>query len=116
MATNPMHQFEVYKIGPEINLVSVIFVSSSNKEQNLVTFASSKGASTSSKIQIGEGLVKKTANINDKAVRACSPPDNNVIDCSLLPGGLTSISKPASNGSSDSTNSNFAVPPLKSFV
>ena len=41
---------------------------------------------------------------------------SDVMDCNLLPGGLTNISKPASKGSSDSTNSNFAVPPLKSFV
>ena len=92
------------------------FVSSSNNPQNLVTFASSKGASTSSKTQIGEGLTKNTAKISDKAVKACSPPDNNVIDCSLFPGGDTNISKPASSGSSESTNSIFAVPPLKSFV
>ena len=50
------------------NFVSVIFVNSSNRAQNLVTLASSSGASTSSKIQIGAGLVKKTANIRDKAV------------------------------------------------
>ena len=99
-----------------INLVSVIFVNSSNREQNLVTFASSSGASTSSKIQIGAGLVKKTAKTSDNAVKACSPPDNNVIDCNLLPGGLTSSYRPASRGSSDSINSNLAVPPLKSFV
>jgi ABC-type lipoprotein export system ATPase subunit len=48
----------------------VILVSSSNKEQNLVTFASSKGASTSSKTQIGEGLTKNTANIKERAVKA----------------------------------------------
>ena len=59
---------------------------------------------------------QNTSNINDKAVKACSPPDNNVIDCNLLPGGLTNISRPASKGSSYSTNSSFAVPPLKSFV
>ncbi len=47
-----------------INFVSVIFVSSSINEQNLVTFASSSGASTSSRIQIGAGLIKNTANIN----------------------------------------------------
>ena len=99
-----------------INLVLVIFVNSSNNEQNLVIFASSSGASTSSKTQIGEGLVKKTAKINDNAVKAYSPPDNNVIDCNLLPGGLARISRPASRGSSDSINSNLAVPPLKSFV
>ena len=63
-----------------INFVFVIFVSSSNKLQNLVTLASSKGASTSSSTQIGEGLVKKTAKISDSAVKACSPPDNRVID------------------------------------
>ena len=61
-----------------INFVFVIFVNSSSKAQNLVTLASSKGASTSSKTQIGEGLTKNTAKINDKAVKACSPPDNRL--------------------------------------
>ena len=37
-------------------------------------------ASTSSRTQIGDGFVKNTAKIKDKAVRACSPPDNKVID------------------------------------
>ena len=46
-----------------INLVEVIFVNSFKRLQNLVTFASSSGASTSSNTQIGEGLVKNTANI-----------------------------------------------------
>ena len=69
-----------------INLVLVMFVNSSSKEQNLVTLASSKGASTSSKTHIGEGLTKNTAKIKDNAVNACSPPDNNVIDCNLFPG------------------------------
>ena len=91
-------------------------VSSSRRLQNLVTLASSKGASTSSKTQIGEGLDKKTAKIRDNAVRACYPPDNKVIDCSLLPGGLTNISNPASSGSSESTSSSLAFPPLKSLV
>ena len=63
-----------------INLVEVIFVSSFNRLQNLVTFASSKGASTSSKTQIGAGFVKKTAKIKDMAVKACSPPESKVID------------------------------------
>ena len=87
-----------------------------SKLQNLSTFASSSGASTSSRIQIGDGLVKKTANISDKAVNACSPPDNKVIDCNLFPGGLTNNSSPASKGSSESINSNFAFPPLNNFV
>ena len=59
-----------------INFVFVIFISSSRRLQNLVTLASSRGASTSSNTQIGEGLVKNTAKIKDRAVRACSPPDN----------------------------------------
>ena len=63
-----------------INFVFVIFISSSRRLQNRVTFASSSGASTSSNTQIGEGLVKKTAKIKERAVRACSPPDNKVID------------------------------------
>ena len=99
-----------------MNLVFVILISSSSKPQNLVTLASSKGASTSSKTHIGEGLVKKTAKIKDSAVKACSPPDNKVIDWSLFPGGLTNISKPASKGSSESTNSSLAFPPLNNFV
>ena len=51
----------------------VILVSSSRRLQNLVTLASSKGASTSSKTQIGDGFDKKTAKIRDSAVSACSP-------------------------------------------
>ena len=54
--------------------------------------------------------------IKDKAVKACSPPDNKVIDCNLFPGGLTNISNPASKGSSESTSSSFALPPLNSLV
>ena len=42
----------------------MIFVNSSSNPQNLVTLASSKGASTSSKTHIGEGLTKKTAKTN----------------------------------------------------
>ena len=57
-----------------------MFVSSSKSEQKRVTFASSNGASTSSNTQIGAGLVKKTAKIRDNAVKACSPPDNKVMD------------------------------------
>ena len=99
-----------------INFVLVIFVSSSSKLQNLVTLASSNGASTSSKTQTGDGFTKNTAKTKDNAVKACSPPESNVIDCNLFPGGETYISKPASRGSSESTSSIFAVPPLNNFV
>ena len=44
---------------------------SSKRPQNLSTFASSSGASTSSSTQIGEGFVKNTAKIRDNAVSAC---------------------------------------------
>ena len=63
-----------------MNLVLVILISSSSKLQNLVTLASSSGASTSSNTHIGEGFVKNTAKIKESAVYACSPPDNKVID------------------------------------
>ena len=100
----------------EVESVSSKELNSSSKEQNLVTLASSNGASTSSKTQMGEGLTKKTAKTKDSAVKACSPPDNKVIDCNLFPGGDTNISRPASRGSSESTNSILAVPPLNNFV
>ena len=51
-----------------------------NLNSSNVDLASSSGASTSSKTQIGDGLVRNTAKIRDKAVKACSPPDNKVID------------------------------------
>ena len=56
-----MNYFIIYFI----IFVFVIFVSSSNNPQNRVTLASSNGASTSSKTQIGEGFTKKTANTKD---------------------------------------------------
>ena len=93
-----------------------MLTNSSSKEQNLVTLASSRGASTSSKTHIGDGFTKNTAKIKDNAVSACSPPESKVIDCNLFPGGETNISSPASKGSSESTNSNLALPPLKSLV
>ena len=48
--------------------MSVILVKSSRSPQNLVTLASSSGASTSSNTQIGDGLVRNTAKIRDKAL------------------------------------------------
>src|SRR5207302_877805 len=81
---------------------SVIRWSSSQKRS---TLASSSGASTSSRTQIGAGLVRKMAKISATAVSACSPPDSNVRVDSLLPGGCAMISSPASSGSSLSTSS-----------
>ena len=73
-------------------------------------------ATAVSKIQIGEGFVKKIAKTRARAVKACSPPDKRVIDCNLFPGGETNISRPASRGSSESTSSSLAVPPLNNLV
>ena len=87
-----------------INLVLVILVSSSSKLQKRVTFASSKGASTSSNTQIGEGLTKKTAKIelvdSDDPLEAglemyVSPPGKRLQSITLLSGGeqaLTALS------------------------
>ena len=55
--------------------------------------------------------LKKTAKINAIQVKACSPPDSKDNDAVFFPGGCAIISKPASRGSSDSTNFNSAVPP-----
>ena len=69
-----------------INFVLVIDISWSNKEQNLVTFASSRGASTSSNIQIGEGLDKKIAKINEIAVKnSLLQKDDKVINLTSMP-------------------------------
>ena len=82
--------------------------SSSQKRE---TFESSRGASTSSKMQIGDGFVRKTEKIMASPVRACSPPDKRDKDCSFLPGGLAKISRPAVKGSSELISFNSAFPP-----
>ena len=82
-----------------------------SKSQKRDTFESSSGASTSSKIQIGDGFVKKTAKIIANPVNACSPPDNKDRDCNFLPGGLARISRPAVKGSSELISVNSALPP-----
>ena len=50
------------------------------------TFAWSKAASTSSSKHIGTGRTRKIANKQDKAINAFSPPENNEIFCTFLPG------------------------------
>src|SRR5688572_1312503 len=65
----------------ECSLISLII---SVKRSRL---ASSSGASTSSRKQNGLGLVKKIAKRRLTAVRAFSPPERSVMDCSFLPGG-----------------------------
>ena len=98
------------------NRVSVRRVISSSRSQNRVTLASSKGASTSSSTQIGAGLAKNTPKISASAVKVCSPPDNRLSVASFLPGGWHIISSPASSGSSDSTKTSRASPPLNRWV
>ncbi len=57
----------------------------SSRSQYRSTFASSRGASTSSRTQIGEGFVRKTAKISAVAVSACSPPGQESHALRLLP-------------------------------
>ena len=67
------------------NLVSVLEFISSNNLQNLTMLASSSGASTSSKTQIGLGLARKTAKIKEIAANSPdlsfeSEPDQKIYD------------------------------------
>ena len=59
--------------------MSVFLTISESKLQNFKVLESSKGASTSSKIQIGLGFAIKTAKISDNAVSVCSPPESKEI-------------------------------------
>ena len=56
----------------------MLFFSSLRIKQNLSIFTSSKAASTSSNIQIGEGFIKKIEKINAIAVKVFSPPEEEV--------------------------------------
>ena len=60
------------------NFVWVFFFNSSRIKQNFSIFLSSKAASTSSKIQIGDGFIKKIEKINAIAVKVFSPPEAEV--------------------------------------
>ena len=83
---------------------------------NLDTFVSSRGASISSRTQNGAGFTLNIENNRAIADNAFSPPDNKLIFCNLLPGGLTLTSIPELRTSSSSlTISDIsALPPLKS--
>ena len=59
---------------------------------NLPTLASSSGASTSSSIQNGAGLIRYMANRNAVDVSVFSPPDNCVSVLGFLPLGCAYIS------------------------
>ena len=65
--------------------------------------ASSSGASTSSRMQKGEGLYWKIANSSAIAVSAFSPPESSSTFCSRLPGGWAMMSMPLSRTSSSSS-------------
>ena len=99
-----------------INLVFVELLISSNRSQNLATFVSSNGASTSSKMHKGEGLERNTANNKDIAVKAFSPPDRSESVCNCFPGGLALISSPEFKGSLGSVNSSLDSPPPNNWL
>ena len=91
-----------------------VLINSSRRLQNLVTLASSRGASTSSNTQIGEGLVRKTAKINDKSCQVLVLHQIvKLLTEVFFQEDLPSISNPASKGSSESTNSKFSVSTIK---
>ncbi len=83
---------------------------------NLYTFTSSKAASISSSIQNGDGFIFNIENNNAIAVNALSPPDNNIMFCSFLPGGCTFISIPVSRILLSSSSFSSAVPPPNSSL
>ena len=64
--------------------------------------ASSSGASTSSRMQKGDGLYWKIANSSEIAVSAFSPPESSITFCRRLPGGWAMTSMPLSSTSSSS--------------
>ena len=97
------------------NFVFEFFDRSSSVSQNFLTLVSSNGASTSSRIHTGAGFSRKTANISAITVSACSPPDSNDIVCGFLPGGHATMSRPAFNISSLSSNLSSAFPPSNNF-
>ena len=76
---------------------------------NLPTLASSSGASTSSNIQNGAGLIKYMANNKAVAVNVFSPPLNWPIDEGRLPFGFATISIAVSARFSGSTITISAV-------
>jgi hypothetical protein len=65
---------------------------------NRPMFSSSSGASISSRMQNGVGLIKKLAKSRAIAVKVFSPPESMVIPFKRLPGGCTTISTPGSCG------------------
>ena len=78
--------------------------------------ASSKGASTSSSIQNGDGLAKKKENVRATAVRAFSPPEHCIIFLTSFPGGCALISTPVSNKLFSSVRIKSASPPPNNFL
>ena len=88
---------------------------------NLITLASSRGASTSSNTQNGAGCCLKIANIRLNAVKVFSPPDSTANRLFFLPLGCAINSKPARHCSLCSKPSSLlkvrlAWPPPKTLV
>src|SRR3989304_5566889 len=81
-----------------------------------IRFASSRGASTSSRRQKGEGFIRKTEKSSEIKVRAFSPPERRLTFCSLFPGGCATISIPVSRGFASSISLRSTFPPPKSDV
>src|SRR4029453_14753780 len=97
-----------------MNCVSSVISRSSRVKRSM--FASSSGASTSSRMQNGDGRKRKIAIRSEIAVSAFSPPERSRIDWFRFPGGCAMISTPDSRGSFSSSSRISAVPPRKRRV
>src|SRR6266508_4941929 len=95
-------------IASAVSIVRLLWVIAMNCVSSVISrrrlvnrsmFASSKGASTSSKMQKGEGRYWKIAIRRAIAVSAFSPPERSRIDWFRFPGGCAMISTPDSSGS-----------------
>ena len=79
------------------------------------TFASSRAASTSSRMQKGEGFDLKMAISRATVVRVFSPPLSRLTERVSFPGGRARMSMPLSRTSSGLSRTRSALPPPNSL-
>ena len=83
---------------------------------NRPMLASSRGASTSSRMQKGLGVYWKMPTSKARAVSAFSPPESSSTLCRRLPGGEATTSMPLSAEFSSSVSFMKAWPPPNNFL
>ena len=94
----------------------VLMLISFTRSVKRAMLASSRGASTSSRMQNGLGVYWKMPTSSASAVSAFSPPESNNTLCRRLPGGEATTSMPLSAEFSSSVSFMKAWPPPKSFL